>query len=150
MVTLKLRSHFAFLDSELHLLNIAFKTFTCSVYKIICIHCVKFENIEVTEMKIKTFQNLTDPKLIAVYILHPQASFYQIISTSTPTASAQLVCSYLWRKYHIVASALGSAGQFAHIRWQDACIFGNPFHKSFDSFCIRLIAVFGLTLFMTK
>ena len=33
--------------------KIAFKTFTCSVYKILLIHCSKFENTEITEVKIK-------------------------------------------------------------------------------------------------
>ena len=33
--------------------KIAFKTFTCSIYKILLIHCSKFENTEITEVKIK-------------------------------------------------------------------------------------------------
>lgn len=58
--------------------------------------------------------------------------------------------TYLWRKHHIVAGALGPAGQLAHVPRQDAGILGNPFHECFDAFHIRLITIFGLTLLMTK
>lgn len=50
---LKLSLQFTFLTESYTFSKIAFKTFTCSVYKILLIHCSKFENTEITEVKMK-------------------------------------------------------------------------------------------------
>lgn len=92
MAILKLRPYLTFLDRQLHFSKIAFRTFICSVHKIIFIHCIKIENVEIMEGENKTLQNLAPRKIMPVYTGYLQPSFYQIISTKATfwTVGAQL------------------------------------------------------------
>ena len=57
---------------------------------------------------------------------------------------------YPLREHHVVARALGPAGQLAHVLGQDAGELGHPLHVRLHALGVRLGPVPHLTLLLTE